>query len=658
LTEYNFSDEQHNEVNKEAEETKLERMQVEAKKARERDEGLRIFEGLSHRIQSGETRFDIPPPPPGEGNNSNNNGNGIRKKDKDGRNNPIKEEKEKKRPIIPTYKYSKIGKGDLYESVILGGIPAFLRYDEANEKIVPYQSIEEETRILRSPSLEEYPYSPYEFDNLEELDECLEDAKKQTIDSLYNRALNFIKLYNDQDEHKQILLAADVVLSYFQDKFGTTHYLGIVGDNNSGKSSIGNTFEVLAYRAVNMTSPTAPNIFRMLGMIEPGQCVLILDEADRIDESVDMMNILKSGNDFTKRVQKTNTNSWKQEYFYTYCLKVIIGEKSPSRFKAKGLLDRMLVFTVYPGNPVLDIKEVMNPQGDPNRTREYNRLIAFRKLMLIYRLIHFRDPILDIDINIQRRNKELCKPGIQLFYGTPVQEKIEQTFQTFLDIKNSKRARSLEAILIPVIIELVEQEGNQVSSSRIWEFIKDNIAGESYGSDEYHIADYTLYRTTVTKLLEDKFGAEPPRHTKKGSIVIFDLDKLRKIERSYDTDVNIKTTSKNVSDDEGDSGDGSDRSRQNAIPSNSTNKGGVRENLEDISGGAFLQDPSHPSHPSPSPPLPAFSCYHKNCEFHTEDEREYRRHGAINHSKNPLLYPTKFEIEKYGLTLQGKEWEI
>ena len=68
--------------------------------------------------------------------------------------------------------FSKRSRGDLYESVILGGIPTFLRYDEENNKIVPYQSIEEETRILRPPSLEEYPYSPYEFDNLEELDEC------------------------------------------------------------------------------------------------------------------------------------------------------------------------------------------------------------------------------------------------------------------------------------------------------------------------------------------------------------------------------------------------------------------------------------------------------------------------------------------------------
>jgi hypothetical protein len=93
----------------------------------------------------------------------------------------------------------------------------------------------------------------------------------------------------------------------------------------------------------------------------------------------------------------------------------------------------------------------------------------------------------------------------------------------------------------------------------------------------------------------------------------------------------------------------------------SVSKGEIKENLEDISREAFLQDPSHPSPPSPpspSPPLPAFSCYHKNCEFQTEDEQEYRRHGAINHHKNPLLYPTKFEIEKYGLIPQGKEWEI
>jgi hypothetical protein len=49
-----------------------------------------------------------------------------------------------------------------------------------------------------------------------------------------------------------------------------------------------------------------------------------------------------------------------------------------------------------------------------------------------------------------------------------------------------------------------------------------------------------------------------------------------------------------------------------------------------------------------------FKCYHKCCSFSTDSDREYRRHGAQYHTSNPLLYPTKYELEKYGLTPQGK----
>ena len=73
----------------------------------------------------------------------------------------------------------------------------------------------------------------------------------------------------------------------------------------------------------------------------------------------------------------------------------------------------------------------------------------------------------------------------------------------------------------------MEQEGDEISSKRIWEFIQEKIQGELYSSNEYHIADYILYRSTVTKLLEDKFGAEPPKHTKKGNIVVFNLEKKK-----------------------------------------------------------------------------------------------------------------------------------
>ena len=69
---------------------------------------------------------------------------------------------------------------------------------------------------------------------------------------------------------------------------------------------------------------------------------------------------------------------------------------------------------------------------------------------------------------------------------------------------------------------------------------------------------------------------------------------------------------------------------------------------------AFIQEPSHPSHPSPA----TYSCYHKNCDFHTHNEWEYKSHWHQNHAGVPILYPTKFEIRKYGLKPQGKKWEI
>ena len=53
-----------------------------------------------------------------------------------------------------------------------------------------------------------------------------------------------------------------------------------------------------------------------------------------------------------------------------------------------------------------------------------------------------------------------------------------------------------------------------------------------------------------------------------------------------------------------------------------------------------------------------YSCYHKGCDYRTEDIRDYERHGGKKHTRNPLLYPSKAELKKYGLKAQGKDWEI
>jgi hypothetical protein len=78
--------------------------------------------------------------------------------------------------------------------------------------------------------------------------------------------------------------------------------------------------------------------------------------------------------------------------------------------KAKGVLDRTFMFNTYNGKPKYDIKEILKPAGDTKRQALLDELLDFRKLMLTYRLIHSEDTIVDIDIGVLGRHKELCKP--------------------------------------------------------------------------------------------------------------------------------------------------------------------------------------------------------------------------------------------------------
>jgi hypothetical protein len=144
---------------------------------------------------------------------------------------------------------------------------------------------------------------------------------------------------------------------------------------------------------------------------------------------------------------------------------------------------------------------------------------------------------------------------------------------------------------------MVDKKGNIVATSDIWNFIKDEIEGESYGSDEYHIADHILYKNTITKLLEDKFGAEP-KNTNKRNKVIFNPEKLRRIQRSYNIEIKIKTTLK------GEGSEGCEGYVRYATPSNNGKDEEFARNRE--SEGIpvphpLTQEPSLPSQPSPSP---------------------------------------------------------
>lgn len=457
--------------------------------------------------------------------------------------------KEKAKRRITTFKYSQMGTGELYESVFIAGFPAFIYYDITKKEFQAVKEIEEATRILVPPAIEECPHLRYEFESLEDLNDNyskkIDDNKKIDLDYFYFKGLKIVSKYNNQSDYKLRKVAIDIVSSYFQDRFATTSYIFPVGGNGSGKSSLAETFRALAYRAVVMTDPTAPNLFRLLGIIEPAQCVIILEEADKIDKSPELMAVLKTGYSYYGTVPKINPYTLKQETFFTYCPKVIVSERSLNHSIARGVNSRTFPLNCFKGIAEHDIKEVLNPTntGGPDNKELLQEIMDFRKLLLVYRLKHFKDPIPDLDINIEGRDKELVKYSIQLFYGCKCLKQVTATLQTFLDIKNEKKDSTIESILLSIIHnQVVKNKITQIASSAVWEELTKEIPGTQAKDkpNEYHSYDYgTLYSNTISGIICDTFGAKV-KHGNSKNYLIFDRETIERVAKEDDTKIVVK----------------------------------------------------------------------------------------------------------------------
>lgn len=459
-------------------------------------------------------------------------------------------------PNYITYKYSDNGRWDLYEAVLIEGKPYFITYNQNTNNVDICGEIEEPFRILRPPGPADYSYLPYQFTDKKELVTTFLDAKKQDLDTLLLTSKSIISKYNDQEEHKLNSISSDVIWSYFQDRFATTRYEVLVGGVGSGKSALAATFGAMGYRPITTTNPTPAVLYRLLGNIEPGQCTMILEEAEKIDQVYEIMAILKTGYTRDGKVNRTNPVTLNPEYFHSYCFKIIVAERSPNQDTAKGVIDRAFVHFCFKGYPQYDIKEILNPTntGGSEHKILLKELEDFRRELLLHRLIHFKDNIPNIDIGITGREKELVKPTLQLFQGTKSQDMLIQTFQKILDLKSQRKATALHTALLSVAGILVTQKAIEQGqyadgevyayASEFWEILPQRILGkqDEKKPGEYHSIEFgTLYKGTVGKILHDNFGVES-KHTNRGSLLTFNRYTINKLASQLNGKISIKTS--------------------------------------------------------------------------------------------------------------------
>jgi hypothetical protein len=468
------------------------------------------------------------------------------------------------------YKFSNKGQGQLRESAIIEGKSYFMKYYSDEEKGKHFIQVEPKvlnvTPNLRPPLRNEYAYEPYEFKTLDEPQKYLLLAMQETPDSLLAKIKTLVKEFNDVSDKAATLLSANIFGSYFQDRFSTVHYIIVVGANGTGKSAFGDTYECLGYRAINVTNATESFWYRNFGTIEYGQVTLIVEEFDRMEENSQVMAMIKVGYQPNAKVPRMNNDLTKMEFFYPFCLKIMISEKSPDEDLARGVLDRSFKNMSYKGSPKYNIKEIRNPQGNAERQRKLDEMNHLRKLLLAYRLLHFKDPYKEISIGLDGRDEELCKPLLQLFYTLGASEQtmaeIEKTLQYFLDTKNNRKNDSFEASIYPIVVSQVTTSGieqaslfedetkrlKSISTTQSWEIITASLEGNfdrdkdgNTKPNSYIFAEHgKKYRNNVIKIIMDKFGAEKD-HTRAGNNLVFDLDRLDKMKRIYENGGKIKT---------------------------------------------------------------------------------------------------------------------
>jgi hypothetical protein len=393
---------------------------------------------------------------------------------------------------------------------------------------------------------------PYSFKDKEEFYSCIERAKRETPDTLFDKTLNQWKKYIDADDFHLKICAADTMYTYRQDIIGSVHYLFFIADNDAGKSANLKLFNILAYRNLMNTSMTHANIYNFLGSKDEGVGTICFDEADNIDpyKHPEIMAILKSG--YTKGIPVVRIidtpHGRKQVKFNTYGFKALAGERLPDEVEAKGFMQRTIVIKCVPGFPEYDISEVTDPAGDNEYEDLLNELNDLRNLLFCHRLVHFNDKIPNIKLNIRNREKQLFKPLLKMFQGTRTFDVLRPVISKYINDRRQSKANSLHAFLYRVVRDLIESKNTfELDFRTIWDFIESNVEWKpiTFKPQSIETIEFgVISQKQIGSILRNVFGGEPPKHTGSSRRLVFSqnvLDRMKDIYETVDIQVDFET---------------------------------------------------------------------------------------------------------------------
>jgi hypothetical protein len=342
-----------------------------------------------------------------------------------------KSKSEEIQQIISKSQVYKLGDHFLAEAVIIGehNTPYWITSESSTGQISVQQFIDisdedldgkKREKHLYPPKKSGYLNEPYIFESIEQINHLVQDAKtNETPDTLFSKIKKQWKRYVNESDNHLNLCAGDCLFTLFQDRLGITHYLFFIADTEAGKSSNLFLFQRLAYRAFLGLDISTANIYRFYGNEYEGIGTLLEDELDNLDEEPEKFRMYKSG--YTKgfKVPKNEKPSeslgFEQEGYYTYGFKAFAAERMPSSFRAKGFKERIIKMPCSFGYPEHDIQDAINNADDPIYKPLLEELDELKSRLLIYRILHYHNPIPNIDTGLKSREKQLWNPLLRVF---------------------------------------------------------------------------------------------------------------------------------------------------------------------------------------------------------------------------------------------------
>jgi hypothetical protein len=437
------------------------------------------------------------------------------------------------------------------ESILVDGNPLFLCVHKPSNKLILLDNIESNEFIVKPIEEHESGYFPYSFTK-EEIDSLISTklSKEELLDLVKKQINKFINA-SEIDKH---LILGDILLSYCQEWINTIHYLYFVGETESGKSSCLHLFKWLGYRCLYSDGLPNADIYNFLGTEEEGAGMIAEDEAQSLEYNKDKISTYK--NSYSRGSLKpriiTTSNTKKQVFYKTFCLKVFAGEKIPYD---KGLLERLAIVHMLEGLTESNIKRLS--------TQEKDELIHLRNLLLVWKVQNFTQALEPIKSGLTQRDQELWEDFLSVVAGTKYFDECKSTVITYTTqrhnaIKNSLEARVLKLTIEQILNNIIKRRKKEPEYYQLevlfvilWDYLINDNPELPGRLDEKQAKFYPdnfgkITKNSLSRLLQDKFQAMPiERYVKeedeekyhKKTYYSFKIDVLSKLIMKYGIEI-------------------------------------------------------------------------------------------------------------------------